>query len=78
MNLNESKALAQKLESGAPTLLRKFKRILEEQGISEVEVVSFAVIASTDSEKLITFAGTPCPTKCVLLPDGTIECKPVC
>jgi len=78
MNLNDSKALAENLEQNVEGILREFTMLLNERGFPDIDVVSFAVGHRDDKAKLLALAGTPCPTKCIVLPDGRIECRPVC
>jgi len=77
MDINDHKALAEKLESNVKALLNDFSSVLGKHGFAEFRVVSFSVGHRSES-KHVAFAGTPCPTKCKAMPDGTVECFPDC
>ena len=78
MNIDDGKAFAEKIEADLTQLLAGFNAVLAKRGFGDIEVVSFAVGHKDNGQKLRTLEGTPCPTKCIVLPDGRIECKPVC
>jgi hypothetical protein len=78
MNINDGKVLAGKIEANLPVILAEFSEVLSHRGFGDIEVVSFTVGHKANRPRFRSFDGTPCPTKCVVLPDGRIECKPVC
>lgn len=85
MNIKEQRELAAKLESNVGALIGDFNEILHQHGFGEFTVISFAIGHREAEHKLRTYgalqtaiAGSPCPTKCKVLPDGQIECRPDC
>ena len=77
MNSEENKQLAKSLEKDAEDLLREMTQVLAKRGIVGVQVVSFAAgeVAAAPFEMA---DGSPCPVRCVVLPDGRIRCEPLC
>ena len=78
MTAEERKALAKMVQGKLDVLLDDFRAVLSKHGIEGVKVISFSLAPSTEARKHLAFGGSPCPTKCVVLPDGRVECKPVC
>ena len=84
MNMEERKALAKELESKVDEILAALTNALRTKfpenhpRLAQTVIVSFAVGTKDDHRNLTAFEGTPCPTKCEVLPDGRIQCRPVC
>jgi hypothetical protein len=78
MNVEKHKGRAKEMEAQVQVLLEDFNKVLAARGFGDLKVVSFAVGPAADKARLLTFAGSPCPTKCRVLPDGQIECAPDC
>ena len=82
MNGEEKKQLAQRIEGSIGTLLAGMTAVLHENGLEGLEVVSFSVGEAPGEEGPSVFMamadGTPCPVRCVPLPDGRVRCRPRC
>ena len=69
---------AKKLEDQADDILAAFTEALKRQGIEDIEVVSFAVRLSESMDVDVAKSASPCPVRCVVLPDGRVRCEPQC
>lgn len=73
----DPKHIAEQLEACFEAgMAEKLGEVLEEFGIAGVTVNGISV--ETEKFKLLKLDETPCPTKCRVLPDGSIICEPVC
>lgn len=71
--------LARQLEKKSPELLAAMTQALRARGIEGVRVVSFELEGDADGDTAtILAAAEPCPTKCVVTPQGGIRCFPDC
>jgi hypothetical protein len=78
MTGKERRALAIAVERKLDLMRADFKAVLLKHGFEGVEIISFSIAPAPETKAHIMLDGSPCPTKCVVLPDGRIECKPVC
>lgn len=78
MDIKQTKALAEKVQSNVAELLSEFTGVLEKRGFKGIEVISFSIGNHNDRMKLTSFVGSPCPTICRVLEDGRVECRPEC
>jgi hypothetical protein len=78
MNINDHKETAAKLEQNVSKLMGGFDDVLKQFGFTEFKVISFSIGPRSEATKMLSFIGSPCPTKCRVLPDGQIECGPDC
>ena len=74
---DKNKELASTLENEVTELLKAMSNTLNEKGFSGLRVVSFAV-QEIEAAPMALAAGTPCPVRCVVLPDGRVRCEPQC
>ena len=77
MNGDEKKRLAESLEKEVEELLGEMTKLLVDRGIEDTQVVSFSV-GEVTAMPLRMADGTPCPVRCVVLPDGRVRCEPRC
>lgn len=78
MDLNKHKTSSKNMEAQVSNLQEKFNTILSQNGFEQFKVISFRVAHRDVHDSMRTFAGSPCPTKCRVLPTGEIECGPDC
>ncbi len=83
MNGREKKQLAQDIEDRIGALLAGMTAVLRDNGFEGLEVVGFTVgdepeEAGGPSVLMAMADGTPCPVRCVPLPDGSVRCLPQC
>jgi hypothetical protein len=81
MEPEDHKEATRQVQAQVDEILRHFNRVLADTYTFNGEkyaVVSFKIAPIRDLKDHLRLAAAPCPTKCVLLPNGAIECRPDC
>lgn len=75
--ISKSKSQAQQITElfNNEDLASKLTEVLRAEGIEDLIVSE--VVLKEPSEMTLSF-GAPCPTKCRVLEDGSISCRPEC